>query len=453
MPVEALAFLAAVVGGSILSFARHPSWGVYAYIIVFYMDAPSRWWGPSVPDLRWSLLIAGVTTVATIFYRMRQPPDSGRPSFVSHAPHALYLVLVVWMYVQYLWVITGTDHTTGVTYFTKYAIVMYLIYANIDNRDRVVGFLTAHLLGCFYLAILAYYSTSSGRLNGIGGAGIDDANNLGMYMATAVIIAGGLYFSAKKWLWVLPIVVLPFALNTLVQAGSRSAFLALLAGCLAVFVYRPQRTTMKLSVYGAIGIVLFGILASDFFLERMASIKDAAQQNEQADSSAMTRIQIIKDQWRMAKDHPFGVGHKGTTELSYRYIAEEHWSLEGGGGRSSHNTLMSALVDHGFFGLLLWVALNWKLYMRCREIFKWAKREDDVQLNWLADVLLGATVVVWVAGLFAPYLRTEIFFWIVPLVCSLWAESVGKAAKTTVPDSEQNAVFGDTRRPGSVRFE
>ncbi len=451
MPVEALAFLGAVVGGSVLSFVRHPVWGVYAYIIVFYMDAPSRWWGPSVPDLRWSLIIAGVTAIATLIHKTRQSDGVSRSSFTSQSPQALYLVFLAWMYVQYLWVSTGADHTVGVTYFTKYAIVMYLIYANVDNRNRMIGFMTVHVIGCFYLAILAFYSNSSGRLDGIGGSGIDDSNNLGMHMAAAAIIAGGLYFSAKNWLWILPIAVLPFLLNTLVQAGSRSGFLALVAGCLAVYIYRPKGTTMKLWSYGAAGIVLFGFLASEFFWERMSSIRDAAQQTEQADSSAMSRIQIVKDQWRMAKDHPFGVGHKGTSMLSYEYIDEQHWSLVGG-GRSSHNTLMSALVDHGFVGLLIWITLNWKLFLKCRETIEWAKHKNDIQLSWLADVLLGAAAVVWVAGLFSPFLRTELFIWIIPLICSLWAESVGRGT-VGVRDSEQKAHANDSRQSGSVRLE
>jgi len=443
MPVEALTFLAIIFGGSLLSFTLHPVWGLYAYVIVFYMDAPSRWWGPSVPDLRWSLILSGVTVVATIIHKTRQPGEITRPSFVSHAPQALYLVFLVWIYVQYLWETTGPDHTIGVTYFTKYAIIMYLIYAIVDNRERVIGFLTAHVLGCFYLGLLAFTSNRVGRLDGIGGSGIDDANSLGLYMATAAIVAGGLYFSTKNWLRLLPVVVLPFTLNTLVQTGSRAAFLALVLGSAAVYFYRPQGKTMKLIAYGAAGIVLFGFLASNFYWDRMASIKDAAQQTEQADSSAMSRFQIIEDQWRMAVDHPFGVGHKGTAMLSYQYIDELLWSE--GGGRASHNTFMSALVDHGFIGLLLWGALSWKLFLKCRDVVKWARHEDDLQLSWLAAIILGVATVVWVAGAFAPYIRAEVFIWMIPLICSLWAESVGRAT-VSVPDPKHNAIFNDSRR-------
>ena len=65
----ALVFLAVVIGGSLLSFVRHPVWGMYAYVIVFYMDAPSRWWWSSVPNIRWSLIMVAVTAAATVLYK------------------------------------------------------------------------------------------------------------------------------------------------------------------------------------------------------------------------------------------------------------------------------------------------------------------------------------------------------------------------------------------------
>lgn len=423
MAITAMIYLSIVVGGTFLCFYKHPVWGIYTYVIVFYMDAPSRWWGASLPNLRWSLLIVAITVIATVLHESRKHGSANRPSFLSHAPHSLFISFVALMYIQYLWKITDT-HTQGVVYFTKYIIAMYLVYSLVDNRERIIGFLTAHVLGCFYLGFLAFVSGGGGRLDGVGGAGIDDANSLGMYMATATIAAGGLYFGANNWLRFVPIVALPFTLNTLVQAGSRGAFLALVVGCVAVYFYRPRRTTMKLWAYGAVGLVLFGFLASDYFWERMASIKDAAQQTEAADTSATSRIQIIKDQWRMAVDHPLGTGHKGTGTLSYQYIAEEYWSATG--GRSSHNTFMSVLVDQGFLGLFLWLALSWKIFQKCRAVAKWAKRDDDTQLGWLVASILGILVVIWTGGLFAPFLKAEVFIWMIALVCSLWADSVGK---------------------------
>lgn len=444
MEPTTLMFLGVIAGGLSLCLFRHPVWGLYTYVLLFYFDPTSRWWAANLPEVRWSLLAVAVTIVGTVIYRTRHDKQTKRPSFFSHAPHVLFLIYVAWMYAQFAWAISP-DHPDGVTYFTKYAVVMYLIYLLIDSRERMIGFLLANLTGCFYLGFIAFTSASGGRLDGVGGAGIDDSNSLGMYMAASAVIAGGLYFTIKSRWFLLPVVMMPLFLNTLVQAGSRGAFLALVVGFGAMYFYRPPGITTKLWAYGAAGIVVFGILANDVFLERIASIQEAAKQTKQADTSALSRIYVAKAQFRMATDHPLGAGHKGTIALSNKYIAPEFWSKQG--GRSSHNTFLSALVDQGYIGFLLWCTLCWKLYRRCAAVANWARRESDDELSWLAATLFGVICVVWSAGMFAPFLKTEIFIWMIPLICSLWAGSVGQTV-ADVPEHRNNSSID---RLGKVR--
>ena len=56
MSLTGLAFLLAFAAGIGLAVMRHPLFGLYTYIAVFYLHPPSRWWGETLPDLRWSLL-------------------------------------------------------------------------------------------------------------------------------------------------------------------------------------------------------------------------------------------------------------------------------------------------------------------------------------------------------------------------------------------------------------
>jgi len=422
-----LFYLGIFFGGTLLCLFRHPVWGIFTYVLVFYLDAPSRWWSAGLPNLRWSLLIVAITILSTVIYKLRSKDQAQRLSFLGHSPQALFFLYVIWMWLQLFWVISP-DHGEGVVYFTKYLIVMYLAYLLVDTRERVIGFIATHIVGCFYLGLLAFSSSSGGRLDGVGGAGIDDSNNLGIYVATAAVAVGGMHFVLKGWTRWLLVLPMPFLLNTLVQAGSRGAFLALVGGFGALYLFRPSRTTKQVWVYGILGLFLFGTLASDFFWDRIASIQDAAQQSEEADTSAVSRIVVVKDQWRMALDHPFGAGHKGTAALSYQYIDSQYWALAG--GRSSHNTLLSALVDQGFLGLLIWGLLNWKSYQRCRAISRWAANENDDQLRWLSATILSIVVVTWIGGIFAPFLKGEVFVWMIPLICSLWTISVGKSTAT-----------------------
>ena len=71
MPETALAFLLLYVLGLVLAIFVRPLYGLYTYVVVFYLHPPSRWWGGALPDLRWSLIAAAVTLLAISIHSIR----------------------------------------------------------------------------------------------------------------------------------------------------------------------------------------------------------------------------------------------------------------------------------------------------------------------------------------------------------------------------------------------
>ena len=45
MPKTALAFVGSYFVLLLLAFVRHPIYGLFAYLLAFYVHPPSRWWG------------------------------------------------------------------------------------------------------------------------------------------------------------------------------------------------------------------------------------------------------------------------------------------------------------------------------------------------------------------------------------------------------------------------
>jgi hypothetical protein len=170
-----LIFLLAFFAGILACFVRSPVWGLYTYIAVFYLHPPSRWWGAFLPDLRWSLFAAIVTLIA-VLVRKR---DLSREPFFRHGLSWIVLLYVLWMWMQIPFVVS-TAHMTGVVLFTKYLVLLYLIYQLIDTPEKVRDFLLAHVVGCFYLGWLAFTAEGGGRLEGVGGPGIDDSNTMSL---------------------------------------------------------------------------------------------------------------------------------------------------------------------------------------------------------------------------------------------------------------------------------
>src|SRR5690606_10123344 len=158
---------------------------------------PSRWWGESLPDLRWSMLSAGVTLIALLIHRSSA---KDRQQWYATTPALIMMAFVAWFWVESIWALSPDQHRTGAILVTKYIVVFWLVYQLVDTPAKATAFLLAHLLGCAYLGMLGWQIGGSGRLDGVGGPGIDDSNTLGMHLGTGVIAGAMLVLHFKGWL-------------------------------------------------------------------------------------------------------------------------------------------------------------------------------------------------------------------------------------------------------------
>ena len=447
MSLTGAAFLVSFAGGLWLAVFRHPRYGLYTYVAVFYLHPPSRWWGETLPDLRWALVAAVVTLIVTL----RLPAEPGRPSWLRTTPAKALLLFTGWLWIQSLWALDPVQHQEACLLFTKYVVLYYLIYRLVLTPADVSRFLLVHLLGCAYLGWLAFSTDVSGRLEGVGGPGIDEANAFAMQMGTGVVAGAMIALTmpgARRWGAIL---ALPFILNGVILSGSRGGFLALIAGGLVLWYLKPLEYRKLFYVFACLGLIVFGRLAHDIFWNRIISIEAVAERNEAAmDDSALSRFALIQAQMRMAADYPFGTGHRGTAVLSPRYLDERFLSVtateEQKRQRSSHNTFMTALVEQGSPGAVWFVWIfGWSAIAVVR--IK-ARSAGDIELRAaLASVAAGLAVVL-VAGIFVDYLKTEVQVWLWGLLAAMLAFDPA-LAKRSVADTVDGAP-GDERLPAIV---
>ena len=459
MSVTGLVFLMAFATGLGLSLLRHPIYGLYTYIGVFYLHPPSRWWGDFLPEFRWSLLAALVTLVSIL----RLPKSPNQPSWLSSGAAKILLSLVVLMWVQFAWALDGTFHEEGVTLFTKYLILFYLIVRLADTPERITGIILAHVIGCFYFGYLATFSDSGGRLEGVGGPGVDDANTMAMHVGTGLVCAGLLFLGAEKRVRIACFLALPFMLNTMILAGSRGAFLGLLASGITAFILKPPEFRRAFIGYAFVGVLLFAYLAHDIFWERMGTITAAVDETQEIDSSAESRLVLFGAQWEMFKDHPFGAGYRGTTVLSRDYL-DVQWltsnegPVEEVGTRSSHNSFMTTLVDQGVFGAVIFIALAFWIYRTLRAL-KRVKGNYDPMLGLHRAAVGGALAVVFTAGIFTSYWKAEVQIWLIALLvaihnCVDQYQTAGRTAEETQrspADRRSTAAAARSHRASGTR--
>jgi hypothetical protein len=141
------------------------------------------------------------------------------------------------------------------------------------------------------------------------------------------------------------------------------------------------------------------------------------ERSAEIDASAESRLVLIEAQAKMAVRYPHGTGLRGTASLSREYL-DARW-LTGGterGARSSHNTFMSALVESGVVGALVYIwVLAWGVMVVGR-LKTLLRQKVSMELIAPAVACCAAIAVVWTAGQFTDYLMAEVQFWLLALL-------------------------------------
>jgi len=416
--ISLIIFVVAFTAGLGLALFRHPVYGLYTYVAIFYVHPPSRWWAESLPDLRWSLLSAAVTLLAVLIHN----PNPGRPSWLSTAPGKILLVFAIWLWIQMAWALDVDEQRTAAVLFTKYVILFFLVYRLIDTPAEVRRFLMVHVAGCFYLGWLAYGVDVSGRLEGVGGPGIDEANALAAQLATGVAAAAMFILVERRYVQWLCVLSTAFTLNGVVVAGSRSAFIALLFGGLALWYFKPKAHRGLFYLFATLALTLFAMVAHETFWERMSTITTAVEDRENADISAQSRLALIDAQWRMAAEYPFGAGHRGTAVLSPQFLEEQYLAAPDNPGeiaqRSSHNTFMTALVEQGIPGAIMFL-LIWAWAARASLFVKRTIVGEPPSTHAWTAAIAATLLIVLVGGMFVDYIKSEVQVWMLALLASM----------------------------------
>jgi len=434
MSLTALAFVATYAYGLLRAFTSHPGWGLVTYMAVFYLHPPMRWWGASLPDaIRWALIAAVVTLLALPRAKL---PASATPWQSLPITKAI-VAYTVWMWIQLAW--ANPMHFPDLILVTKYCLLLYLFYRIVVNEQWLVAMSMTHVLGCFYFGWLALDASGAGRLEAIGGPGVNDSNTLGMHVSTSLFFAGTLILTQRGWRRWLPLATVPVLANCVVQTESRGAFLGAAVGALAYFYFAPKRHRPVILSLGAISLFVLLAYAPSAYWERIASIGAATSDEEEIDHSAQSRLVIIGAQFRMFKDYPVGLGSRTTAYLSRDYLAAEWLTAASGqdrathGARASHNSIMSVVTDQGVPGIVISLFALAAIIQMFRRMRQYSRAGHDPTVALMGASCCAALVTVWTAGLFTNYLRAEVQIWCLAMLAAIIQLPQTKPAVASTP--------------------
>jgi hypothetical protein len=307
---------------------------------------------------------------------------------------------------------------------------MWLLYASLDSEQAVLLFLRTYVACGFTFGWIAFSTYTGGRFEGFGSAGLAEANAGALVIVTSTLVAAALFLRGSVRERVILLFVFPILLNGLVTTVSRSGFLALTAGGL-VFMFFVPAQYRKLAKWMAIpAVVLFLSVAGTTYWGRMQTLKHAGEQVEGMDTGG-GRLEIIEAQLRMFRDHPLGCGAMCTATLSPQYMGS---SLLTGRGtevrrRSSHNSYMSFLVEHGVIGTLLHLILMFWIIGALLRLRRAVSTTTGI-MPAVLPALAGVFTAISIGDLFVSYLKFEprIWFLVVTIVLLEFVEKTAPAA-------------------------
>jgi len=433
--LTAVLFLLAFLVGISLAIVRHPIYGLLTYVGVFYVHPPSRWWGQGMlADIRWSLIAAGVTILAILVRRSKFHTASVTRSGAFWG----IVAFLLWLCVQSFWALDVDAHIDLISIYLKFVLVIVMICKCVESAEHLRMFLWAHVLGCAYLGWLAFTTYAGGRLDGIGGPGINEANAAALQFVTGIIVAGSLFLGGSLKARGTVVAVIPFVVNALVSTISRGGFLAAGIGGVIFNLFTPPKHRSVVRIMSILALLLFALLTNDMYWQRISTIKYKGEQVEGVDTGG-GRLEILDAQWRMFRTHPLGCGHMCTTALSPSYLDARF--LSGGIARASHNTFMTMLVDHGLVGGAFYVALLAWIFRSIRTVFGRIRRSDGF-IATAVPAVAAVFAAITVGDMFAQYPKFEARIWFMSLVIVLLHLS-----KDTSASSPGNPV--DTQPQGT----
>ena len=371
-----------------------------------------RWWGASLPYLRYAFIIGLITTFSYLIRRGKYAVNK-----IFDLPQTKWFIMVVLvMLLTWPIAIDQYHHRFFLTIVLKYFLLYYLIVKTIDSPIKFERMIEVFLVGQFYVGWFAYQMgrTGEGRLERIGGADGRDANAAAAVMVVAVPIVINYLITGKKWQKICALPMLVFILNALILINSRGAFIAMIISILYYLFLSlkspsfPKFSKAKVLSVMALGIIIFVYLTDPIYLNRMASI--TASEEETTSYTGRERVDFWLVAFDMVRDHPWGLGAWGYQAMSPQYLPVEDLSPVTG-TRAVHSMYFEALAEFGYHGLAIFILFLYSNFKFSRKLRNSLKKVKYYQPYSMAVALESGYLAILIAGIFISTLYMEVIYW------------------------------------------
>jgi len=380
------------------------------------------------------MLIAVITLIS--FTASKESKRIPRCTFT-----VLLLLLLSWVTVSTFFAVVPAAAKLALAEFVKVLVMVFVTLVLVNTRERI------HWLVWTIVVSLGFYGLKGGiftllrggSVHALGPPGSFIADNNAFAMALCMTIPLIRYLqlhTTRKLVRVGLGVTMLLTGITVLGTYSRGGLIGLVIVSVALLLKSRRRFAVALLV-AVVGLTAYQFMPSKW-AERMGTLQDARQTN-----SGETRIQSWEFSTNVALHRPlFGGGFDV-------YLSRSMWAQygpEGAKPRAVHSIYFRVLGEHGFPGLLLFLALlatSWRTCARVRR-----KTRDSSEHRWvfdLASMLQTSLLAFMVSGAFLPMTYFDLTYQLMAMcvLLELWLRQA-----TVRPTGEQW-----TQRPRNARLQ
>jgi probable O-glycosylation ligase (exosortase A-associated) len=377
-----------------------PHVGVLVWSWIGYMNPHRLTWGFAYQFP--FAMVVGLTTIAAWAF-------SREPKTVPWHPLVLLLVLFA-AWISFTTLLAAYPEPAQAKWDRAIKILLFNGFVTLGlittrrRLDALIWVIVASL-GFYALkgAAFTLFTGGHNRLFGPAASFISDNNALGLALLMALPLVRYLQLTAaRRWVRLCLLLSIPCFVVAVLGTYSRGAVVGLAVTMAGLAI--KSRHRMRLALVAGIALAGAVQFMPEHWHARIASIADYGD-----DSSAQARFQSWGYALEVARDSPivgggFEIfrGNQAPTSVGYR---------------GAHSIYFETLAEHGYPGLVIFLALGIGTYLSAGSIIRRARDHPD--LAWGAD--LGAMVQVSIAayaiaGLFLNLATFDLYYHLIAVV-------------------------------------
>ncbi len=343
--VRDLLLLAAILG-MVPLILRAPQIGVLVWTWVSLMS-PQRQVYSFLNGFEFNFYITLLTAFAWIIARSRK-------TILLNPVTALLVLFGLWVSVTTYFALVPAYSEVDWERTVKTIVLTLAILATITTKVRIQGMIWVIAISLGFFAVkgggFTLFTGGSHTVFGPDHSMIEDNNNLGLALVMLLPLINYLRVTSReKIVSVLCFIAMGLTLVAIIGTYSRGALLALF-GLGAFYTVRSRAGFLPLVLGALLVAALPNIMPSAWF-DRMNTINTANQ-----DASFEGRLAAWKTSWNVAKARPLLGG--GFSAIQMKWVTDQYKSPGSlTEGKAAHSIYFEVLGDHGFVGLLLYLAL------------------------------------------------------------------------------------------------